>query len=238
MGWKLGTWALPDAQIRVLKAPKQKVRRISAPRQKGDLISLIKDKYGEHFERLPTLSDETLSYSLVDGKMLFRFPENDRYFDVYLSMPFTKGATERETGRTVLIMGSPRHHIDAVVGQFEGALWTEEEIDGVKTDIKDYGNTVRWINVGNLANGFIGLDYNPNSKSNEGVAQNPEDIQFLSKTLMEYGYDAKKRLFILKPPYIVEREEGKKMRQRGFETLGDWAKKSIKGIRIGNDNAN
>jgi hypothetical protein len=104
--------------------------------------------------------------------------------------------------------------------QFEGVVWTKKDDE----EIKNFGSTIRWINVGDTKNGFIGIDYNPSANSGTGVAQTAADIQFLSQTLLEYGYDPQKRLFILKPPYIQERPEGKELRKSGLEHLAEIAK--------------
>jgi hypothetical protein len=105
-------------------------------------------------------------------------------------------------------------------GQFEGVLWTKKD----EEEIKKFGDTIRWINVGDTKNGFLGVDYNPQAPADAGVARTPEDIQFLSNTLLNYGYDSKKRLFLLKPPYIQERPEGKALRKDGLEHLTQIAK--------------
>ncbi|MEI6731861.1 MAG: hypothetical protein WCK90_04225 [archaeon] len=173
---------------------------------------------GEHVERLIGLDNGVLGYNL-DGKMcLMRAKKNDRGFDSYLAMPFTKGVTERESGRTMLILGSTAHHGEAMVGQFEGMVWTPES----KDEEKMYGNSIRWINVGDLRSGFVGLDYNPAAHTNAGVAISVRDVQFLANSLVEFGYDPRKRLFLLRPPYIVESEDGKKLRESGYETLRDF----------------
>ncbi len=119
----------------------------------------------------------------------------------------------------MLVLGSNAHHIEAMQNQFEGVLWKPDELKEQKV----FGNCIRWINVGSERTGFIGLDYNPNAQVAEGVARSYEDITFLAKTLLELNYDPKKRLFLLKPPYIQEREEGKRMRARGLETLADFS---------------
>ena len=154
--------------------------------------------------------------------------QNDRDFDQYIALPFTKGVTERGSGRTLLILGSNAHHIEAMQNQFDGVLWKQEELD----ELKLFGNCIRWINVGGGKEGFIGLDYNPKATRVEGVATSYQDVQFLAKTLLDQGYDPKKRLFILRPPYIQEREEGKKMREAGLETLADF---STRNYRVRND---
>lgn len=174
----------------------------------------------EHNERIIRIDDNILGYNL-NGKMcLIRAKKNDREFDCYLAMPFTKGVTERLTGRTMLILGSNAHHGDAMRGQFEGVIWNPE----LEEESKRYGNTVRWINVGNLREGFIGFDYNPGASFNAGVATSIEDIKFLASALLEFGYDPKKKLFLLKPPYIQESEYGKRIREKGYRNLGDFAK--------------
>jgi hypothetical protein len=150
--------------------------------------------------------------------VLMRQPKNGRIFDSYVSLPFAKGVTERETGRTLLILGSNAHHIEAMQGQFSGVVWEKED----EIETKRYGNTLRWINVGDTKHGFIGLDYQPTAKSSDGIANNLEDILFLAKTLVGYGYDDNKKLFLLNPPYIVESDLGKRLRTSNYLTLKDY----------------
>jgi hypothetical protein len=174
----------------------------------------------EHTERLPKIDDNILGYNL-DGKMcLIKIARNDRGFDSYVSLPFTKGVTERGTGRTMLILGSTAHHGEAMLNQFQGVVWTPDMLE----EEKKYGNTIRWINVGNLKEGFIGIDYNPLADTNAGVARDFEDVKFLSQSLLEFGYNFSKKLFLLKPPYIVESETGKKLRESGYKTLRDFVR--------------
>jgi len=182
----------------------------------GDVIATIADAV----ERIDRIDNFTLMYNLGMGKVLMRCPQNEAKFEVYVAMPFTKGVTERSSGRTLLILGSNLHHIDAMEGQFEGA-WKKRELQEIQ---KSYGNTIRWINIGSLSEGFIGLDFNRGASQTEGVATSMEDITFLARTLQEFGYDKNKRLFILKPPYVVESEEGRNLRGRGYHTLADYAK--------------
>jgi hypothetical protein len=202
---------------------------VTEKRQDGNLIALvgnIKNKKvsdrrkNEYIERIPLIDNELLGYNL-DGKMcLIRAKKNDRNFDMYLSLPFTKGVTERHTGRTLLILGSNSHHGEAMLGQFSGVIWQPNLLD----DVKKYGDTIRWINVGNLREGFIGLDFNSQALLAEGVARSLEDVKFLAQNLLEFGYDSSKRLFLLKPPYIVESDYGKALRKKGYGTLLDYTR--------------
>ena len=175
----------------------------------GNLICLVE----RHIERLPCIDNSVLSYNLTDGRILVKMNQNEPQFDLYVGLPFTKGVTERKTGRTELIIGSSAHHIDAMQQQFAGVVWDE----------KQYGDSIRWINVGTTHSGFIGLDYNPQAKENAGVAKSLDDVQFLSRTLLAYGYEKQKKLFLLKPPYIQEQEQGKIYREQGLTTLGEYA---------------
>lgn len=205
--------------------------RIIPARASGSLIAKVGSaKNGrpcsagreEHVERLLELDNEILGYNL-DGRMcLMRARKNDRKFDCFLSMPFTKGVTERKTGRTMLILGSSSHHGEAMQGQFEGVMWTPE----TEEENKRYGDTIRWINVGKLKEGFVGLDYNPRAPAHAGVATSIEDIKFLANALIEFGYNPQKKLFLLKPPYIVESEDGKSLRSQGYKTIEDFTKYS------------
>ena len=155
-------------------------------------------------------------YNGTDGRILVPYCKNDRDFDVYIGLPFTKGVTERTTGKTQLILGTSAHHIDAMQQQFDGALWTDTE--------KRYGNTIRWINVGDTKRGFIGLDFNAAAAQDAGVATTKDDVRFLASTLLNFGYESSKRLFLLEPPYIKESTKGKEFRRQGLSTLADYAK--------------
>lgn len=210
-------------------APRQTVIEQQAPRestqpqkkrQKGHLTASVGKERALSVERIYRIDNELLGYNLNGHKVLLRVPQNDRQFDHFISLPFTKGVTERETGRTMLILGSNAHHVEAMQYQFDGVLWTKND----EEDVKQFGNTIRWINVGNTKQGFIGIDYNPRAPQDAGVARTPEDIQFLTNALLQYGYDSKKRLFLLKPPYIQERPEGKVLRKERLECLADITK--------------
>ena len=191
-------------------------------RQKGSVIAVVgqgnrvsKSSREEILENAYRIDDELLGYN-TGRVVLVRCKQNDSEFEVYLGLPFTKGMTERETGRTLLILNSSSHHKDAMAGQFDGALWKPDE------KIVSYGDTIRWLNVGDTQTGFIGLDYNTGASINDGVATNKGDIGFLAKALLELGYDPKKRMFLLKPPFIVENDIGKEFRNSGFQTLEDY----------------
>jgi hypothetical protein len=177
-----------------------------------------KDRLDERLENVYRVNDSMFGYNLDGKRVLLYCGSNNRSFDEYIALPFTKGVTERKTGRTLLVLGSNAHHIEAMQGQFDGVLWKEEE----GLEVKLFGDTIRWINVGGTGKGFIGLDYNPQAPPGAGVATSVEDIGFLCERLIEYGYDEGKRLFLLKPPYIVEREEGRKFRKEGTSTLRDY----------------
>jgi hypothetical protein len=224
MVWK--TWSATSYE-----PPRTPVsKEVMTDRQKfrGDLIALVgeaksgqisTDGNKEHLESVYRINDEVLGYNIDGNRVLLRCDKNQRKFDCFVSLPFTKGVTERKTGRTLVILGSNAHHIEAMQGQFNGVLWDNNELN----EIKNYGDTIRWINVGGINTGFIGVDYRENSNTCEGVARSTEDLSFLSKKLIEYGYDSTKRLFILKPPYIVESKEGIELRKRGLETLRDFS---------------
>jgi hypothetical protein len=200
---------------------------ITPPRVEGNLIALVGKpeknlpstrRKEERIEILDKIDDEILGYN-INGKIcLMKTKKNSSSFDNYIAMPFTKGVTERGTGRTLLILGSSSHHGEAMVGEFSGVLWEPY----LNKEIKKYGDTIRWINVGDTKTGFIGLDFNPLAKEDEGVARNLEDVRFLAVNLLEFGYDSEKRLFLLKPPYIVESDYGKELRKKGYEKLKDW----------------
>jgi hypothetical protein len=146
-------------------------------------------------------------------RQLNTMPQNQDSFDMYLGLPFTKGMTSRKTGQTLLI-GSHAHHIDA-----GGAIFKDVTKIGRK---KNYGDTIRWFNAGDLKTGFIGLDYRADAGTTAGVARSKADVTFLATTLLDLGYDPKKRLFLLTPPYIIESPQGARFRKQGLETLVNW----------------
>ena len=219
--------------------PKRKLReetRKPKPHQPGNLIALVgipiqgkpsSKRDEENLECICNIDNELLGYNAGANMVMLRMPQNERDFDIYASFPFMKGVTERDTGRTLVILGSNAHHGDAMQNQFSNMLWTPQMAE----EVKKYGNTIRWINVGGVKNGFIGLDYNPRARQDEGVANSLRDIKFLAEKLMEFGYDPGKKLFLLKPPYIVESEEGRKLRDASKETLEEYAKISVKNKR-------
>lgn len=197
------------------------------PRVNGNLVALVgtpsknvpsTKRKDEKIKLIDRLDNDLLGYNLNGKICLMRTKKNNKDFDMYLSLPFTKGVTERITGRTLLILGSSAHHGEAMLGQFSGVIWQPNLLE----EVKKYGNTIRWINVGNLKTGFVGLDFNPNAQIDEGIARGLEDVKFLAKNLLEFGYEDNKRLFLLKPPYIVESEYGKEMRKKGYNRLRDY----------------
>lgn len=212
MVFKSDTWALPANYSNQRERPAS-VTTVIPARQHGDIVALVRD----HIERLPIIGDDVLSVNAADGRVLVRYPLNERAFDVYVGLPFTKGVTERGTGRTQLLLSTPLHHIDAMQGQFAG-VWRDGET-------KTYGDTIRWINVGDTKTGFIGLDYNPGAAQEDGVARSVDEVRFLARTLTQFGYDGAKRLFLLKPPYVKESEDGKRLRTQGYATLDNYARR-------------
>jgi hypothetical protein len=229
MVWKMDSWSGGVyEQPSTIQQPK--AEPVVRPRQSGNLLALVgktekrrvsRDRKNERLERITRINDDVLGYNLDGRLMLMRYAQNDRKFDLYTTLPFVKGVTERETGRTLLILGSNAHHIEAMQGQFSGTIWTIKEHE----ELKKYGNTIRWINVGDTKEGFIGLDYNPQAKATDGVALQYQDVHFVAQTLLHFGYSPDKKIFILQPPYIVERAEGKEFRKQGLETLADYAKR-------------
>ncbi len=210
--------------------PPREIYRPPVVREEGRLVALVgrieggevsRSRRLERVERLYKIDGNLLGYNLDGRRVLMRCERNDRAFDMYIEMSFMKGVTERETGRTLMIAGSTAHHIEAMDGQFNGVMWEPEN------NVQVFGNAVRWINVGDMKSGFIGLDYRVEAAVTEGVARELRDVKFLAQTLCELGYDGKKQLFLLNPPYIVEREEGRKLRAAGFVTLLDYVKKEL-----------
>ncbi|MEK6927271.1 MAG: hypothetical protein AABX11_02460 [Nanoarchaeota archaeon] len=191
-------------------------------RCEGQLVASVgsRSKKEVSVERIPQINDELLGFNLNGQMVLIKMKQNDTKYDQYIGLPFTKGVTERETGRTMLIIGSRLHHIEAMSYQFNGVLWTKDE----ERPVKEFGDTIRWINVGDINSGFIGLDYNPSAPQTAGVATSKKDITFLASSLIKFGYYPNKRLFLLKPPYIQESQEGITSRKQGLETLADWEK--------------
>ncbi len=196
-----------------------------APRVNNDLVAYVGSstkkepkRNSGRAESIPKIDEELLCYNAEVGSLLVRIKQNDRKFDTFVKMPFTKGVTERETGRTLLILGDLAHHGEAMQGQFD---ISEDPYEGKG---KAFGNTIRWINVGGIKDGFVGIDYRPSAKQNLGVARSEADVKFLAGILMNYGYNEKKKLYLLEPPYIKESDEGKKLKKKGLETLLDWSK--------------
>lgn len=217
--WK--TWGCSSDSVAPRETPSPK------PTQPGNLVGLVGKVEGgrvsrrpkkEHMETFQKISNDLLGYNLDGRLVLMRCEKNDRGFDNYITLPFTKGVTERETGKTLLILGSNAHHIEAMQNQFQGVVWTNND----EAEVKKFGDTIRWINVGDTKQGFIGIDYNPNAKSSDGVATKREDIAFLAKVLVDFGYDAQKRLYLLNPPYIKLSDQGRKMLSECYFTLQDY----------------
>lgn len=169
-------------------------------------------------ERAPNIDDDLLGYNLGSDFVLVRAKNNGREFDCFVKLPFTKGVTERVTRRTMLIIGDLAHHGEAMQGQFDVAL------DPYTGKGKAFGDTLRWVNVGDTTQGFIGLDYQAHAPAHAGVAKEKADVVFLCQALLQYGYDPKKRLYLLEPPNIRESASGKTFRKQGLETLLDWSK--------------
>ena len=196
-------------------------RYVPQPRlQQGDIVVAAGRGKNSHVEQVYAIDKELCGYHLSSGKVLLRVPQNDTTMEQFIGLSFTKGVTERASGRTMLIIDNNAHHIEAMQHQFDGVLWSRQE----ESEAKHFGDTIRWINVGDTKNGFIGIDYNPRAPSDAGVARTASDIQFLSQTLLNYGYDEKKRIFLLRPPYINERPEGKALRRKGLSEIAQIAK--------------
>ncbi len=196
------------------------------PRVDSDLIAYLGSSTKQNpkresgiAEKIYKIDDELLCYNVSPGFVLARIKSNDRRFDEYIKLPFTKGVTERESGRTMLIIGDLAHHGEAMQGQFDV---TKNPYDGAG---KAFGNTIRWINVGDTKKGFVGLDYRVNAQTNSGVARNQTDVKFIAETLLRYGYDPNKKLFLLEPPHIIESPQGRNYRRgHKLETLFEWSK--------------
>ena len=167
-------------------------------------------------EPLTLLTNTVLQAAYEQMRQLCPMPQNDSSFDMFLGLPFTKGMTSRSTGQTLLI-GSNLHHIEAGPAVYSN-------VGKSAAGKKNYGDTIRWFNAGDLKSGFIGLDYQANATTTAGVARSREDVSFLAKTLLEFGYDPQKRLFLLRPPYIVESSVGIGYRAQGLEKLADWTR--------------
>ncbi|MDP3882056.1 MAG: hypothetical protein Q8Q31_04245 [Nanoarchaeota archaeon] len=217
--WKSGSFYTGDSHSRPTYHELVPTNPVRKEKQKGNVVAAVGTSKGLEVENIYRLDNELLGYNLSGRKVLLRVPQNDSSFDHFVSLPFTKGVTERETGRTMIILGSNAHHVEAMQYQFQGVLWMPPD----EKEVKKFGDTVRWINVGDTKNGFIGLDYNSAASVEGGVARNAEDVHFLAQTLLEQQFDPEKRLFLLKPPYIQEREEGKALRTQGLERLGQIA---------------
>ncbi len=220
--WK--TWSTENYSVVQRVEPLHRPSTASPkPRLGGSVIAHVgkgktasKDPTQEWIENVYRIDRDLLGYN-TGRSILLHCSYNDPSFNIYVGLPFTKGVTERGTGRTELILGSTAHHGEAMINQFDNVLWQPE-------DHSRYGNTMRWLNVGDTRTGFIGLDYNPRAAADAGVATSLDDIVFLANTLQEYGFDRQKRLFLLKPPYIQESEEGRRLRRSGKQTVGDYTR--------------
>ena len=57
------------------------------------------------------------------------------------------------------------------------------------------------------------------------MARSVDEVKFLARTLAQFGYDGAKRLFLLKPPYVHESDDGKTLRAQGYSTIDDYARR-------------
>lgn len=169
---------------------------------------------GEYTSQTPGVTQTNLQDLLSRAPQVFdRRDENSRIFDEYIDKPFIKGVTERETGRSLLMIDAHGvHHSDVMVNQFKGA-------DGQK----NYGNTIRWISIGDNGDGMIGVDYWGHARTFDGCARNLRDVRFVVTTLLNIGFSPKKPLFLVTPGHIQEHVRGKRIRNGNVASIGQYA---------------
>lgn len=178
-------------------------------------------------EREYRITDELLGYNAGKGVIFMRLEDNSRKFDVYVQMPFTKGVTDKKTGRTMLITGDWTHHGEAMQGQYDC------DKEPYKLKDKGFGPVIRWVNIGVGITGFLGLDYDPKSQLNSGLARSLEEIQYLCKNLEGFGMVPEKPVRLLEAPYIKESLDGKLLReQHKLNTIEDWVKADVGKIHL------
>jgi len=194
----------------------------------GKNAKRIKTILTGHLERELCIADNILGYNSAKGIVFMRIPENNRSFDVYIGMPFTKGATDKKTGRTILIIGDRTHHGQAMQGQFECDPNPYKEFKG-----KGFGNALRWINVGMGKEGFLGLDYSPKAPTYSGLATKLEDVKFVCNALYNFGMNSEKPVRLLESPYVKESLDGKLLReQHKLNTIEDWVEADVNKIHL------
>ena len=108
MVWKMESFGSNDLPM----APRGNETPLARSRQEGNLVALVgktekqrvsKNRSKEHLERIARIDDDVLGYNLDGRLVLMRYAQNERKFDLYTTLPFVKGVTERETGRTLLV---------------------------------------------------------------------------------------------------------------------------------------
>ncbi len=225
MVWKIGSFGYDEPERKI--APRKVAAPVvEKPRQQGVVIAQVgpgseisHERSREQVENVHRIDNELLNHNGGRRTLLY-CANNDRAFDQYIGLPFTKGMTERETGRTMLITGSNAHHGEVMGGQFDHVHWDPEN-----KDLLSYGALIRWINVGDAATGFVGLDYNHRAGQNDGVATSLDDIASLAERLIDFGLGDRKKLFLLQPPHLQESKIGMDFRTiMKYNTIGDYAK--------------
>ena len=214
-------------------------RQRPEPRKNSDLMSYIgngpegkqakkvKASLTGHLENELKITDDLLGYNAAKGIVLIRVEDNSRDFDIFVGMPFTKGVTDKTTGRTMLITGDYTHHGEAMQGQYDCDPEPYRNFDG-----KGFGNVIRWINVGTGKQGFLGLDYNPDARPNAGMALTIDEVQNLCKALTSFGMTAEKYVRLLEVPHIKESGQGRILRvEHKLETLDDWVNVNLATIK-------
>ncbi len=143
--------------------------------------------------------------------------ENDRQFDGFVGQTYIKGMTNRNDGRTVIILGKD-HHGTAGLGYFD------IDQDPYKNETgKGFGDLVRWGHLGDsIDEGILLVDFEMDVDPVAGVARTPQEVQQLLKWLQDYRFDSSKQVYLTESARIYEPEFGRAIRSVGIKTLGDW----------------
>lgn len=153
--------------------------------------------------------------------------ENDRQFDRFIGQTYIKAMTNRNDGRTVIILGKD-HHGTAGQGYFD------IDSDPYKNETgKGFGDLVRWGHLGNnIGDGVLLVDFEREANSVAGVARTPQEVQQLLRWLQNYRFDSSKQVYLTESARIYEPEFGKGIRLAGIKTLGDWVNHEFDNISV------
>lgn len=146
-----------------------------------------------------------------------KIEENDPQFDKFIGQTYIKAMTDRNDGRTVVILGKD-HHGMASQGYFDIDPDPYENKTG-----KGLGNLLRWGHLGdNIEDGILLVDFELGANNLLGVTRTPQEIQQLLRLLQSYKLDSKKQVYLTESSRIYEPEFGKAIRSMGIKTFGEW----------------